>query len=727
MSESVVVTGTPQLSLTIGSTTRNATYNPATSDSRTLTFRYAISTSSSDIDTDGISLSSTLDLNGGSIADLATNTLSNTSLTATQALPSLTSILVAQRAAAPTITSITPASTQLSVNFAAGSNNGAAITNYKYSLNGGAFIALPTPDTITPISITGLTDGTSYAVRILAVTGVGDGESSTAVTATPTAIVVGGGSNITTSYGRIDTSTAFTASGGSSPYTFSLSPTVSGISINASTGVVTTSSSLATGTYNTNVVATDNASRSGQKAMTVTVGKATPTFSSWPSVTKTFGDSPYIITAPTVTGSIAGSFTYSSSDSAVISISTSTATVVGSGSATITALFTPSDTTNYETATTTHTVTVNKASQSITFASLVDKTLGMAAFSISATSSSGLAVTFASVDTSKCTIATATITLLAAGTCTITASQAGNANYDSAPVVTRSFTISPTLTITTPTSGLSGSYNASFTLILAIGGGAGGATFTLASGTLPAGLSLSSSSGTISGTATTAGSRTITIQVSDSNGATATTSAFTLTIAQLTPTISLALAGGVTSVPIGVAITITATVSQPGSVTFKVAGSTISGCSAVASSAGSATCSWMPASLGSASLTAELAPTDSTNYSNATSSALSITVVTATTTITLSITGGAITKGATRSIVASTTDIAGTVTYRINGRVIRGCVNRTVSSAQATCTWKVALHGSQRVSATFNPTNNVYQNSTTSMNVVAVRRSGPRS
>lgn len=729
MDESVTVTtsgGTPSLEVTIGSTTRSATYI-SQSDSRTLTFRYLIASSTSDIDTDGIALSSTLSLNGGVIADLAGNALTNTSLTATQALPSLTNILVAQRATAPTITSIDAGNTQLSINFTAGANNGSAITNYKYSLNSGSFTAFSPVDTTTPLVISGLANGTSYAVRILAMTGVGDGESSTSVTATPTAIVVGGGSNITTSFGRIETSTAFTASGGTSPYTFSLSPTVSGISINTSTGVVTTSSTLATGTYSTNVIATDSGSRSGQKPITVTVGKASPTFSSWSNVTKTFGDSPYTITAPTVTGSIAGSFTYTSSNPAVISINTSTATVVAAGTATISALFTPSDTSNYETATTTNTVTVNKATQTITFASLTDKTLGMGTFTISATSSSGLTVSFISVDTTRCTIATATVTLLAAGTCTISASQAGDSNYDSATVVTRSFTISPTLNITTPNSGLSGSYNAVFTLTLSISGGSGGATFSLASGTLPSGLSLNGSSGVISGTAASAGSRTITIQVSDSNGATATTSAFTITISQLTPTVSLALTGGVTSTPIGVAITITATVSQPGSVAFKVAGSTISGCSAVASSAGNATCSWTPASLGNASLTAELSPTDSTNYSSATSSTLTITVVTASTTITLSVTGGAITKGASRSIVASTTDVAGKVTFRINGRVIRGCVNRSVASAQATCIWRVALHGSQTVSATFNPTNIAYQNSTASLNVVALRRSGTRS
>ena len=716
MNESVTVTGSPRLTLTVGSVTRYATY-VSQSDSRTLTFRYTPATSSSEIDSDGISMTSSLDLNGGSISDLATNALSNTSLTP----PTLTGVLIAQRASASTITSITPGNNQLSVAFTAGASNGASITNYKYSLNGGSFTAFSPADTTTPVVITGLTNGTSYAVRILTVTSVGDGESSTAVTATPTAIVVANGSNISAAYGDTGTSSAFTASGGTSPYVFSLSPAITGVSINSSSGVVTTSPGLAVGTYSTFVVATDAASRTGQAAISITISKSTPAFSSWSSVTKTFGDSSYSITAPSLTQSIAGSFTYTSSNSAVISISGSTATVAGAGAATITALFTPSDLSNYETSTTTHTVTVNKATQTITFATLSDKTLGMSSFSLSATSTSGLTVTFGSSTPTICTVSSTTVSLAAAGLCTISASQEGNTNYESATVVTRSFTVSSTLVITTPTSGLSGSFNAAFSLTLSVSGGSGGNQFSLASGTLPVGLLLSTSAGTISGTATTAGSSAITITVTDSNGATSTTSSFTITISQLTPTISLAVTDGVSSTPIGVSITIIATVSQAGSVAFRLGGSAISGCSAVPSSSGMAACSWIPASLGNASLTAVLTPTDSTNYLAATSSPLAITVVTGTSAISLSISGTP-TKGATITITATTTDIAGRVAFFLNGTRIIGCTNKAVSSATADCLWKVSRHGEQTLSARFTPTNSAYRASSTQVKVLGLRR-----
>jgi hypothetical protein len=62
-------------------------------------------------------------------------------------------------------------------------------------------------------------------------------------------------------------------------------------------------------------------------------------------------------------------------------------------------------------------------------------------------------------------------------------------------------------------------------------GGTPSFTFSVASGTLPAGLSLNSSTGTLSGTPTTAATYVFTIQVEDSLGAIATSGAQSVTIA----------------------------------------------------------------------------------------------------------------------------------------------------------------------------------------------------
>ena len=83
---------------------------------------------------------------------------------------------------APTIGVITPSSTQLSVAFTAGTGT---VTNYKYSLNGGGFIAFSPVDTVTPVVITGLTNGTAYSVVLRASNANGDSASSNAVSSTP--------------------------------------------------------------------------------------------------------------------------------------------------------------------------------------------------------------------------------------------------------------------------------------------------------------------------------------------------------------------------------------------------------------------------------------------------------------------------------------------------------------------------------------------------------------
>ena len=89
--------------------------------------------------------------------------------------------------------------------------------------------------------------------------------------------------------------------------------------------------------------------------------------------------------------------------------------------------------------------TVATVGQSITFGTLGNKTLGDAAYDVSATGgASGNPVTFASQNTSVCTTSGtngATVTLLATGTCTIRASQTGNSSYGPATDVDQSFTV----------------------------------------------------------------------------------------------------------------------------------------------------------------------------------------------------------------------------------------------------------------------------------------------
>ena len=87
----------------------------------------------------------------------------------------------------------------------------------------------------------------------------------------------------------------------------------------------------------------------------------------------------------------------------------------------------------------TQTLTVAKANQTITFGVLANKTPSDPDFNVSASASSGLAVSFGA--SGACTVVGTLVHITGAGSCTITASQAGNTNYNAAPNVIRSFTI----------------------------------------------------------------------------------------------------------------------------------------------------------------------------------------------------------------------------------------------------------------------------------------------
>ena len=95
-------------------------------------------------------------------------------------------LVPASAPAAPTSLVATPGDGSVSVAFTAGSDGGASISNYKYSIDDGASWSAFSPSvTSSPVSITGLTNGTTYAVKLKAVNSEGDGAASDAVSVTP--------------------------------------------------------------------------------------------------------------------------------------------------------------------------------------------------------------------------------------------------------------------------------------------------------------------------------------------------------------------------------------------------------------------------------------------------------------------------------------------------------------------------------------------------------------
>ncbi|MFT4741737.1 MAG: hypothetical protein ACI9L9_002531, partial [Marivirga sp.] len=85
-------------------------------------------------------------------------------------------------------------------------------------------------------------------------------------------------------------------------------------------------------------------------------------------------------------------------------------------------------------------IEVEKASQTISFASLSPKTFGDADFVLSATASSALAVGF-SIVSGPATLSGNTLSITGAGTVTVAANQSGDVNYNAATQQTQAFTV----------------------------------------------------------------------------------------------------------------------------------------------------------------------------------------------------------------------------------------------------------------------------------------------
>ncbi len=184
-----------------------------------------------------------------------------------------------------------------------------------------------------------------------------------------------------------------------------------------------------------------------------------------------------------------------------------------------------------------------RADQAITFDPLPDLGPGDTDFNVSASSNSGLPVSFAAAG--DCTVTGSTVHLTGLGTCTITASQAGDLVFKPATPVSR--TAGPNVSNDAPGGTTSLQYSDSLNPTVTISASddtAIGSSFTATATGLPAGLSLAidstSDDSTLPGTrtwkvagATTAapGSYPISVTVTDDDGRYGSTS-FTINVTQ---------------------------------------------------------------------------------------------------------------------------------------------------------------------------------------------------
>jgi gliding motility-associated-like protein len=170
---------------------------------------------------------------------------------------------------------------------------------------------------------------------------------------------------------------------------------------------------------------------------TLTVNKATQTITFGALPVKTWGDPDFSGGASASSGL---AVSYSSDNPAVATIVSGNIHIVGAGTAVITA--SQAGDANFNPASSVpHTLTVNKASQTITFSAFSNKTYGDVDFSPAATSSSGLSVSYSSNNTAVATIISGMVHIVTPGTAVITASQPGDGNYNPASDVPRTLTV----------------------------------------------------------------------------------------------------------------------------------------------------------------------------------------------------------------------------------------------------------------------------------------------
>jgi uncharacterized repeat protein (TIGR02543 family) len=230
--------------------------------------------------------------------------------------------------------------------------------------------------------------------------------------------------------------------------TIQFSTTSTNCSVNASTGVVTI---LHAGTCVISASATSVSGNYGTPAaqtQTLTIATASVTAGTWSNDSATYAPgATYTVTPPTasstaVSGAIAGSWVYSSGNTAVATVASgATLNLVGAGTAVITGTFTPTDTSLAAT-TATFTLTVARGGNTISWSQTLGSVVwGSGSISLSATATATGAVTYSTNNTSICAVSGSTLTLVGVGSCTVTANHAGDANYAAATAVAKTFSI----------------------------------------------------------------------------------------------------------------------------------------------------------------------------------------------------------------------------------------------------------------------------------------------
>jgi hypothetical protein len=333
------------------------------------------------------------------------------------------------------------------VGLSATDTGGSGVAKIYYSLNGGSTLTYGAPFTVSTLG--------SNTVKYWAVDAVGNIAAAKTVTfsiftpttatlvATPNPVLFGGSVKLTATVkatiSGIPTGSVTFLNGATKLGIVVLTNGVATLTTTAlPAGVLTLQVSYAGAGYflATNSAPFDETVREGT---TTTISSSLNPAAYKQSVTITAHVSPTHSGTPTGTvrfyagGAFLGTGTLNSSDVATFTTS------FLPGSFSLTGVYT-GDSTYVSSSSPALIETVTQAAQTITFATIPAQLVG-AKITLTATASSGLAVSFSSSTPKVCTVTGNIATMLAVGNCTITATQVGNADYKAAPAVTQTFTV----------------------------------------------------------------------------------------------------------------------------------------------------------------------------------------------------------------------------------------------------------------------------------------------
>jgi hypothetical protein len=390
---------------------------------------------------------------------------------------------------APTVGTAAASDTQASVTFSAPANTGgASITGYVVTASPGGATG---SGVSSPITVTGLTNGTAYTFTVTATNSAGTGSASAA----SNSVTPAGVQTITfanpgaQNFGTTPTLTATSNSG----LTPSFTSSTSGV-CTITTGGALAFLSAGTCTINADQAGNSSYLAASQVSRSFTVNAIVPTA---PTVgVATAGDTQASVafTAPASTGgaSITG-YTVTSNPGGITGTGASSPIVVTgltNGTA-YTFTVTATNSAGTGSASAASNSITPAAAQTITFANPGAQNFGTAP-TLTATSDSGLTPTFTSSTTGICTITTGgVLTFVATGTCTINANQTGNGSYLAASQVSRSFSVNA-IAPGAPTVGVATAGNTQASVVFTAPAVTGGAAIT--------GYTVTSSPGGLTGT-----------------------------------------------------------------------------------------------------------------------------------------------------------------------------------------------------------------------------------